>query len=24
MSWEGESDWDEEQTIEGSTILVPV
>ncbi|NEP63495.1 MAG: phycobiliprotein lyase [Symploca sp. SIO2G7] len=24
MSWEGESDWDEEQVIEGSTILVPV
>lgn len=24
MSWEGESDWDEDQTIEGSTILVPV
>lgn len=24
MSWKGESDWDEEQVIEGSTILVPV
>lgn len=24
MSWEGESDWDEDETIEGSTILVPV
>ena len=24
MRWEGESDWDEEQVIEGSTILVPV
>lgn len=24
MSWRGESDWDEEQVIEGSTILVPV
>ena len=24
MTWEGESDWDEEQVIEGSTILVPV
>lgn len=24
MSWEGESDWDEDQVIEGSTILVPV
>lgn len=24
MSWEGESDWDEEETLEGSTILVPI
>ena len=24
MSWEGESDWDEDQVIKGSTILVPV
>ncbi len=24
MSWEGESDWDEDETIEGSTILVPI
>ena len=24
MSWEGESDWDEEETMEGSTILVPI
>ena len=24
MSWSGESDWDEEETIEGSTILVPI
>lgn len=24
MSWEGESDWDEEEVIKGSTILVPV
>jgi phycoerythrin-associated linker protein len=24
MSWQGESDWDEDETIEGSTILVPI
>lgn len=24
MSWSGESDWDEEETMEGSTILVPI
>ncbi|MGB3238771.1 MAG: phycobiliprotein lyase [Geitlerinemataceae cyanobacterium] len=24
MSWEGESDWDEEETIEGNCILVPI
>ncbi|NES23019.1 MAG: phycobiliprotein lyase [Symploca sp. SIO3E6] len=24
MSWEGESDWDEGETFEGTTILVPV
>lgn len=24
MSWEGESDWDEDEVMEGSTILVPV
>ena len=24
MSWEGESDWDEEETVQGSTILVPI
>ncbi len=24
MSWEGESDWDEEETMEGSTVLVPI
>ena len=24
MSWEGESDWDEDQTLEGSTVLVPI
>ena len=24
MSWSGESDWDEEETLEGSTILVPI
>ncbi|MGF1540399.1 MAG: phycobiliprotein lyase [Pleurocapsa sp.] len=24
MSWEGESDWDEDETIEGSTVLVPI
>lgn len=24
MSWEGESDWDEDEVIKGSTILVPV
>lgn len=24
MSWEGESDWDEEETMAGSTILVPI
>lgn len=24
MSWEGESDWDESETLSGSTILVPV
>lgn len=24
MSWEGESDWDEEETVQGSTILIPI
>lgn len=24
MSWQGESDWDENETLEGSSILVPV
>lgn len=24
MSWEGESDWDEDETMEGSTVLVPI
>ena len=24
MSWSGESDWNEEETLEGSTILVPI
>ncbi|MGK7872837.1 MAG: phycobiliprotein lyase [Xenococcaceae cyanobacterium] len=24
MSWEGESDWDEEETLTGSTVLVPI
>ena len=24
MSWSGESDWDESETLEGSTILVPI
>ena len=24
MSWEGESDWEEEETMSGSTILVPI
>jgi phycoerythrin-associated linker protein len=24
MSWEGESDWDESETIQGTTILVPI
>ena len=24
MSWEGESDWDEDETMTGSTILVPI
>lgn len=24
MSWEGESDWDEEETTAGKTILVPI
>ena len=24
MRWEGESDWDEDETIQGSTILVPI
>jgi phycoerythrin-associated linker protein len=24
MSWEGESDWDEEEKLKGSTILVPI
>ena len=24
MSWSGESDWDEEETLSGSTILVPI
>ena len=24
MSWEGESDWDDDETFEGKTILVPI
>jgi phycoerythrin-associated linker protein len=24
MSWSGESDWEEDETMEGSTILVPI
>ena len=24
MSWSGESNWDEDETLEGSTILVPI
>ena len=24
MSWEGQSDWDEEEELKGSTILVPI
>ena len=24
MSWEGESDWDEEEVLKGSTLLVPI
>lgn len=24
MSWEGESDWDEDETLEGSCVLVPI
>ncbi len=24
MSWEGESDWDEEETLQGTTVLVPI
>ena len=24
MTWEGESDWDEDETMSGSTILVPI
>lgn len=24
MSWQGESDWDEEESLEGSSVLVPV
>ena len=24
MSWEGESDWDDEETFQGTTILVPI
>ena len=24
MSWSGESDWNEDETLEGSTILVPI
>lgn len=24
MSWEGESDWDEEETFKGTTVLVPI
>jgi phycoerythrin-associated linker protein len=24
MSWEGESDWDEKETLQGSCVLVPV
>lgn len=24
MSWSGESDWDEDEVLEGSTILVPI
>ena len=24
MSWEGESDWDDDETFEGTTVLVPI
>ncbi len=24
MSWEGQSDWDEEEVLKGSTVLVPI
>ncbi len=24
MSWEGESDWDEQEVLKGSTVLVPI
>lgn len=24
MSWEGESDWDEDENLKGSTVLVPI
>lgn len=24
MSWEGESDWEEEETVQGTTVLVPI
>ncbi len=24
MSWQGESDWEEDETFEGSTVLVPI
>ena len=24
MSWEGETDWDEDETVQGETVLVPV
>lgn len=24
MSWEGESDWDEQEVLEGTTVLVPI
>ena len=24
MSWEGESDWDEDESVQGTTVLVPI
>ncbi len=24
MSWEGQSDWDEDEVLKGSTVLVPI